>query len=40
MIRQMVATYFLLGLAVLYMLVGEFWLGLVVLFSAATISSI
>jgi hypothetical protein len=36
----MIATYFLLLLAVLYMMVGEFWLGVVILFSAAGISSI
>jgi hypothetical protein len=40
MIRQMIATYFLLLLAVLYMVVGEFWLGLTVLLSAAVISSV
>lgn len=40
MIRQMLAVYALLLLAVIYMIIGEFLLGVVVLFSAAVIASI
>lgn len=40
MIRQMLAVYALILLAVFYMMVGEFWLGVVIIFSAASVSSI